>query len=349
MPDELVSDELVPVIDISGWTTGDPDERRRIVEAVDAACRRVGFLQIIGHGVPQPIIDAMVAAADAFFALPEPTKMVTTSPLAEINRGYAALGSESLTYSLGVDTPPDLFEAFNIGPEHVDETNPAMDPNIWPEDLPEMAAAWTPYFEEVASLVRRLTAIFAVALGLDEAFFEAKTDHSTDTLRVIRYERQPGSPDPLPGQARMGAHTDYGIVTALLADPVPGLEIVGPDGQWHSVVPVEGAYLVNLGDLLAQWTNDRWRSTLHRVVPPPVGESSPALRRAAAFFHDGNYDALVEVLPTCCSSDNPPKYPPVLAGEHLMAKLTAPRNRVESTATDFTGDRRGAVTSPTID
>ena len=162
-------------------------------------------------------------------------------------------------------------------------------------------------------------------------------------MRTIRYERQPGSPDPLPGQARMGAHTDYGIVTVLYADPVAGLEIVGPDGEWHGVVREPGAFLVNLGDLLAQWTNDRWRSTLHRVVPPPVGNSTPALRRSTAFFHDGNYDALVEVLGTCVSDDEPARYEPVLAGDHLMAKVTAPRSRVASTATDFAGDRLDAV------
>jgi isopenicillin N synthase-like dioxygenase len=131
----------------------------------------------------------------------------------------------------------------------------------------------------------------------------------------------------------------------LYADPVPGLEILGPDGEWHGVVPLPGAYLVNLGDLLAEWTNDRWRSTLHRVAPPPAGEGSSALRRSAAFFHDGNYDALVEVLATCCSDEDPPRYPPVLAGDHLMAKLTAPRTRVASTAADTTGERLGAVTS----
>jgi isopenicillin N synthase-like dioxygenase len=348
---------IVPVIDISSWSTGGSAERARLASEVDRACRDVGFLQIVGHGVPRATIDAMLAGADALFALPQEVKLAMTSPAAEINRGYAALGTESLTYSLGVDAPPDLFEAFNIGPEPVDESDPAIAAerhrifaaNIWPDagldaGLDDLRDAWLAYFAEVAGLARRLTSIFAVALDLDEDFFVDKTDHSTDTLRVIRYERQPGSPDPLPGQVRMGAHTDYGIVTVLYADAVPGLEIVGPDGGWHRVVPVEGAFLVNLGDLLAQWTNDRWRSTLHRVSPPPGDDRSPALRRSAAFFHDGNYDALVEVLETCCSPENPARYEPILAGDHLMAKLTAPRNQVASTATDFAGDRLGAVT-----
>ena len=171
-------------------------------------------------------------------------------------------------------------------------------------------------------------------------FFEDKTDHSTDTLRVNYYERQPGEPDPVAGQQRMGAHTDYGILTVLYADPVPGLQIVGPDGDWTDVQPEAGAFLVNLGDLLAEWTNDRWRSTLHRVVPPPRATAGPARRRSVAFFHDGNYDTLVECLDTCRAEDNPPRYPPVKAGEHLKAKLHGPRNLAASDAVSTIGERR---------
>jgi isopenicillin N synthase-like dioxygenase len=141
----------------------------------------------------------------------------------------------------------------------------------------------------------------------------------------------------------MGAHTDYGIVTVLYADAVPGLQIVGPDGRWHDVVPVEGALLVNLGDLTAQWTNDRWRSTLHRVVPPPADGSGHTRRRSLAFFLDGNYDAVVECVPTCATPDRPARYPAVVAGEHLVAKLLGPRTLERSTATDTLGDRRRAV------
>jgi isopenicillin N synthase-like dioxygenase len=186
----------------------------------------------------------------------------------------------------------------------------------------------------------------AVALGLDVRFFEATTDHSTETLRVNYYARAPGDPEPVTGQQRMGAHTDYGIVTVLHADRVPGLEIVGPDGRWHGVAPPEGAFLVNLGDLLAEWTNDRWRSTLHRVVPPPPSITGAAVRRSMAFFHDGNYDAVIECLPTCCSEDDPPRYAPVVAGEHLMAKQHGPRTLTASEADSTAGARVDDVTRP---
>jgi len=331
--------DLVPVVDLAA-----PDAPGR----VDAACRSVGFMSVVGHGVPERTIEAMLAATDAFFALPLDDKLRYRSSSAQVNRGYAAKGTEGLAYSLGLDgRPPDLFEAFNIGPEHRPGLIPADRPefaaNIWPERPADLRNALVAYFAAVAALARRITSVMALALGLDVMFFDDKTDHSTETLRVNHYERRPGDPGPVAGQQRMGAHTDYGIVTVLYADRVPGLEIVGPDGEWHGVVPPEGAFLVNLGDLLAEWTNDRWRSTLHRVVPPTTSVTGTAVRRSVAFFHDGNYDAFIECLPTCCSESDPPRYPPVVAGEHLMAKLLGPRTLTASDAVSTAGTRMHAA------
>jgi len=331
--------DLVPVVDL---------EADDAVQQIDQACRSIGFLSVVGHGVQRPVIDRMLEETARYFALPLEEKLALRPPRPDVDRGYAAKGSEGLVYSLGVDgVPPDLFEAFNIGPDCWPAGDPVYEaerdrifaPNLWPARPTGLRPALVDYFEAVRALAHRLTGLFALALGLDAQFFEDKTDHSTDTMRVNHYERSPGEPDPLAGQLRMGAHTDYGIVTVLYADAVPGLQIVGPDGEWHGVVPAEGAFLVNLGDLLAEWTNDRWRSTLHRVVPPDPSTTGAARRRSVAFFHDGNYDALVECLPTCQSPENPPKYPPMTAGEHLMAKLLGPRTLTVSEAVSTAGDR----------
>jgi isopenicillin N synthase-like dioxygenase len=335
----------VPHVDISGWRNGD---RKAIAAAVDDACRRIGFLQITGHGIPDAIIDDMLDATDRFFALPLDTKRRATPEHQGINRGYAALGTEALAYSLGVEAArPDLFEAFNIGLEDVDRSDPfyAADPhgffaqNVWPTDPGSLRPALLAYFDEAHRVARTLIEVFGDALGLGADWFAPFTDRSTLTMRVNHYERRADDPQAEPGQMRMGAHTDYGIVTVLYADNVPGLEIVGPDGEWHGVVPRPGALLVNLGDLTAQWTNDRWRSTLHRVVPPPPDAAGAARRRSVAFFFDANYDAVVECLPTCRSDTHPPRYSPVVAGEHLMAKVLGPRTLTPSNAADTAGDR----------
>jgi isopenicillin N synthase-like dioxygenase len=169
-----------------------------------------------------------------------------------------------------------------------------------------------------------MTEIFAVALDLAESYFDSFTDHSLDVLRMVNYQLPSAELALSPDQLGMGAHTDYGIVTVLWADPVPGLEILDRQGRWQAVQPADGALLVNLGDLLARWTNDRWVSTMHRVAPPCLdGRLVP--RRSAAYFHDGNIDAIIECLPSCTDADRPALYDPVTVRDHLAAKLAGSR------------------------
>lgn len=335
---------LVPTIDLARWRAGHHDV---VAAELDTACCEIGFFQVINHGVDPAVTDAMLRATERFFALSPEVKLRTRPPALEVNRGYAARGVEGLAYSVGIARPADLFEAFNIGPDDVDISNPAIAverhrlfaANIWPPEVAALRPALVNHFAAARGVADTLLDIAALALGMPDRWFSAFTTHSTDTLRVNHYETQPGDPDPEPGQVGMGEHTDYGIVTVLYADAVPGLQIVGPDGRWHEVVPAPGALLVNLGDLMAQWTNDRWRSTLHRVLPPQRQPSTVNRRRSAAFFHDGNHDALIECLPTCRSADRPQRYQPVLAGDHLMGKLLGPRTLTASTAADTTGGR----------
>jgi isopenicillin N synthase-like dioxygenase len=324
------------VLNVPRISLADPNAAAQI----DAAASRIGFFQIADHDVPVNVIDDMRSATEAFFALPLNEKLLYGPPSPDVNRGYAAKGTEGLSYSLGVESPPDLFEAFNLGPDDFDETKLWANTlffarNIWPASA-EFKRAIANYYAHVESLARRLTQLFAEALKLSPDHFDTYTDHSTDTLRINHYQRGVDDTNPSPGQLGMGPHTDYGIVTVLYADQVPGLQI-RLDNQWHDVMPEPGCFLVNLGDLTAQWTNDRWRSTLHRVLPPEPGQQ----RRSVAFFHDGNYDALVECLPTCTSPDNPPKYAPIRAGEHLMAKLVGPRTlQASNVRLDTSADRR---------
>jgi isopenicillin N synthase-like dioxygenase len=324
---------LIPAIDLQGWRGGAAG-RMRVARDMNRACSEFGFFELVGHGMPDRVIESMRAATAHFFALPDADKRRLVPPHADVNRGYAPMASEALSHSLGVEAAArDLFEAFNIGPDQV-PNDPYyalapyhfFAPNLWPERMPELRAALTAYFREAVTVALTLTDIFAAALQLPDAWFRRFVDRSTLTMRVNHYQRTAGAPDPLPGQMRMGAHTDYGIVTVLYSDAVYGLQIVGPDGQWLDVIPRPGALLVNLGDLTARWTNDRWRSTLHRVVPPPADIPGSFTRRSVALFLDGNYDAVIECLSTCSSPEHPAKYAPVIAGDHLMAKFRAPRS-----------------------
>ena len=343
MTSTSIDTDLVRTVDISGWFGDDPAARAAVVAAVDAECRRIGFLRISGHRIPDELIERMFATTTAFFDQPEDVKAAYTLEDKARNRGYASYGSEALAYSLGVDAKPDMFEAFNCGTEVDDYRDPyfaaerhrMFSDNVWPTEPANMKDVWVEYFHACFALSHELMRLFAVALDMPTDYLYERSSRAPDVMRANNYQRRSEHADPEPGQMRMGAHTDYGACTILAADPVPGLQILGPDNEWHDVLPEPGTLLVNLGDLLADWTNDRWRSTLHRVVPPPLS-SGASRRRSIAFFHEADYDALVTVLPTCTSEDNPARYTPVTAGEHLMNKLMGPRTLQKSRA-DQTG------------
>ena len=318
---------------------------------IDAACRNVGFFQVVEHGIPESTVASAFQAADSFFGQPLHEKMRWTSPSPEIERGYSARGTEGLSYSLGLDDrPPDLFEAFTMARDEYPADDPVFrdsrhhffEPNIWPDGPTGFRAALCAYYLEVQALAHRLTTMFATALGMPSDFFEAHTAHSMDTLRINYFEGSPGE-EPLPGQFGIGPHTDYGILTVLLADQTPGLQVVTSDGTWRDVVPVPHGLVVNISDMLAQWTNDHWRSTLHRVLPIRANVGGTVRRRSLPFFHEGDFDSVVECLPTCCSADEPALYPTVVLGEHVMAKVLSGHLLEVADAGSTIGDRIGAV------
>jgi isopenicillin N synthase-like dioxygenase len=320
----------VPMIDISSFRMpyADPPARSEVVRRVDEAARTVGFMQITGHGIPESTLSDFTRATDDFFALDAAAKAKYRCPPG-INRGYTPPKAESLANSLGLASAADLFEAINVGSSAADFPGLGLPedvyaPNVYPAEVPGFEAAVTAWFEAAGRVARTMVRIFGVALGGREDYFERYTDHSIDVLRMNNYRLPAAGAELEPGQLGMGAHTDYGIVTVLWADQVPGLEIHCADGNWHPVLPADGALLVNLGDATARWTNEEWVSTLHRVAPPRVG-GTLVPRRSAAYFHDGNVDAVIEPLPGCVSAANPARYEPVTVGEHLAAKLAGSR------------------------
>ena len=329
-----MSDGTVAPVDLTGWYSGDERDRDGVAAAVDAACSGSGFLSVTGHGIPQALMADMLDTSAAFFDLPAPVKLGYRPDDLELNRGYVPEGTEALSYSLGVESPPDLYEAFIVGREVPPdgESDEALRtyfaPNLWPTEMPrlrEVALSWWDACEELGFT---LVDIFARALDLPHGWFRPFLDRSISVMRANNYQRRGASPVPVEGQLRMGAHSDYGCATILLADRVPGLQVADTAGGWHDVLPAPGALLVNLGDLLAEWTNDRWRSTLHRVVPAPADVEGDFRRRSVAWFQQPNHDARIEVIPSCQSEANPPRYRPTTSGEHMLAKLAGPRDRL---------------------
>ena len=188
---------------------------------------------------------------------------------------------------------------------------------MWPADLPELRPAWEAYFRALTEVAEQLMSVMALALELPADYFDSLIDRPITSMRAINYpalaDAAPGAP---PGALRAGGHSDYGTLTILRTDDVAGLEIQQPDGSWSAVASEPDSFVVNLGDSIAQWTNDRWRSTVHRVAL-----TSPAQRQSFAFFHMANWDATIECLPTCLEPGEAPRHAPVEAGPWLMSKF----------------------------
>jgi isopenicillin N synthase-like dioxygenase len=245
----------VPVVDISA----DPGA---VGADLDEICRTVGFFQVTGHGVPGDVSEPAWTLATRFFDLPLEDKLSVARPTPDYPYGYIPVAGESLSQSMAGAAPPDLKEVFNIGPPRPaahefagpDEAW-AYSPNLWPAALPGLRPAWTAYYDAMRDLGDRLMSLFARGLGLPPGFFAGYTGQGANALRAINYPARDA--DPLPGQLRAGPHTDYGTLTILRQDAVGGLEVLDPGGAWTGVEPVPGAFVINIGDLMARWTNDR--------------------------------------------------------------------------------------------
>ncbi|MGZ4792400.1 MAG: isopenicillin N synthase family dioxygenase [Ilumatobacteraceae bacterium] len=311
----------IPVIDL-----GDPRATTRIAQA----CEETGFLVVTDHDVDPTVLDDAWVRATDFFDLAVADKMAVAMPYPGYPYGYAPMKGERLAASLGAETPPDLKETFSMGPIDVpahladrETADPAevfvYEPTPWPSALPEFRPAMEAYYTAMAGFVARIMALFAEALELPSGFFDSRIDRHTSALRVLDYPAV--TEPPRPGQLRAGAHTDYGTVTVLRADAAPGgLEVLVAD-RWTAVPLVPDSLIINLGDAMARWTNDRWRSTLHRVVTPPAEVGPRSRRQSMAFFHNANWDAVIECIPSCLAAGDSPRYLPVTAGEHLMSKF----------------------------
>jgi len=327
---QIGSDAAVaPVIDIAPFFTGGRAQRAEVARQFGAACEHTGFLMVTGHGVAAGVTQRMLESCRAFFDQPEDEKR-RLCPAIENGPGYRPIASHSLARTLDAIAPGDLNEGYLISPLIDDRRLPAeyvgsaegakwFRPNVWPSVPADFREAWIAYYQTMASLASTLMHISALALDVPETYFDERIDKHTSQLSARRYPPVDG--ETLPNQQRAGAHSDYGAITILWKDAgADSLQVIGKRGDWEDVVPVADCFIINIGDLLAQWTNDRWVSTLHRVVAPRDPAARARSRYSLPFFFKPNYDALIEPIPSCVGAGRPAKYAPMLAGEHMARK-----------------------------
>ena len=304
----------IPLVDLGPLVDGAPGAARTVARAVGRHAAEVGFFYVRNHGVSQALIDGLLAAGRRFFALPDERKMEIR--VNALHRGYVNPGQAILS----ARAKPDYKESFVWGLElpgddpDVRAGKALMGPNQWPADVPELAASVDRYFKAI--MQRGLTLLRAVAVSLDlpESFFAERYQKPLARGAVLHY---PPQPDWM-GEDQFGssAHTDYGCVTLLWQDPVGGLQVRNKAGQWIAAPPVPGTFVVNLGDFMARWTNDRFASTPHRVV-----NRSGVERYSIPVFLDPDHDTVVECLASCQGPGNPPRYPSTTCGEYIKGRF----------------------------
>lgn len=310
-----VETSALPVVDISGLRTDEPEARAAVGRALRAACVDKGFFYVSGHGIEPALLEAAFAEARTFFALPAQEKQRVAMTKDNYGRGYEDVGGQTLE----AGAPPDLKEGYYLGRDsRSDGTVPEGDagvgfgPNLWPA-RPEFREVLTEYHRRMTEVATLLMDGLALSLGLPEDWFRDFCAEPTPTLRILHYPPQP--PNPRPGEKGAGAHTDWGGITLLAQDENGGLQVLDEHEGWIHAAPIAGTFVVNLGDLMARWTNDLYRSTLHRVV-----NTSGAERYSMPFFFSGRPDAEVTTIPTCRRPGEADRYPPTTPARHTRER-----------------------------
>lgn len=309
-----MSISALPLIDISGLRSHDPVDQHLVAEQLRQACEQRGFFYITGHGIDPALISSLFAASQRFFDLPMTEKLAVDKKLSRCNRGYEPLRAQTLESG----APPDLKESFYAGAEVAANDARVLagrfntGPNQWPETLPDFRAVMQNYYQAAYDLGATIVRGLALSLGVPVSHFDGYLKEAAATLRLLHYPPQPANPEP--GEKGCGEHTDFGGVTLLLQDEAGGLQVWDKNlGSWIDAPPVPGAFVVNIGDLFARWTNDRYVSTLHRVINVSGRE-----RYSVPFFFTGNPLHKVECIPTCLDEGELPRYPAVTVEQHQI-------------------------------
>jgi isopenicillin N synthase-like dioxygenase len=312
-PATMIAD-AIPLIDVAGHLGGDAESSRKAATQLRWAFENVGFYYLSGHGVPPGLIDRTYEAAARFHAQPMAKKLALK--VNEHNIGYLPISNAASPQAAAQGRKPSQNEAYFLRRERAPD-DPAVIAsrrfhglNQWPDDLPGFRETTLEYMRTLEALCRKLVPLYALALDLPADFFNACFGEPHMILRMSRYPVIASEDETV---ASLVPHTDSGFMTLLPPNWVPGLSILLPSGRWIDAPGIGGAFVVNGGDILHRWTNERFLSTPHRVR-----NISGQVRYAIPFFCDPDHDTMIVCLPSCCSADNPAKYPPIRFGDYAL-------------------------------
>jgi isopenicillin N synthase-like dioxygenase len=316
--------EQVPVVDFRPFREGTEAQRRQVALDLGNAFRNMGFAYLAGHGVSQRLIDATFADSRAFFSLPREKKAEVAVEKSPCDRGWFDIGMENLDPDKQEEG--DLKEGYRIGndlsPDHplVRQGIPFHGPNQWPDGVPGFRDTLEEYFAALLDLGKQVTHAVALSLEVPEDYFDAWFTTPMVIMSPLYYPPQEGANGKEINESRIGAgaHSDYGCLALLAQDDKGGLQVRNTAGRWIGAKPIPGTFVVNVGDMLARWTNDLFPATLHRVI-----NTSGVERQSIPFFYEPSYDAPVEAIDTCLAEGEQPRYAPTTAIAHLQERFGA--------------------------
>lgn len=303
----------LPIIDLEADATHDEQWGKRVGDAIQAAFTNDGFLYLVNHGISKETFAAVREASLSFFTLPKEQKLsVATS---KIHRGYHALGGALMDGA----TKPDQKEFFQLGLDLPDNDpdvvagQPLRGANQWPTDLPQFKAVMEDYYKQIGQVGDTLLTAVAWSLGISPDFFSDKYRKPLQRTQTIYYPA--ADFDKSEDAFGVAPHSDYGCITLLYQDHVGGLLVLNRQGDWIEAPPIEGALVVNVGDLLERWSNGQFVSTKHAVK-----NHSGKERVSVATFYDPSFDAVVSPLDLGVSAADC-QFEPILAGEHIQGRI----------------------------
>ncbi len=314
---QVLFDE-VPSLDLADFTSGDPEKKRAFVENLGEAYNNIGFVSIKNHGLTQELQNQLYAAIKRFFAEPDAIKQSYEKPELAGQRGYIGKGKE---HAKGRSTG-DLKEFYHIGQE-VTDNDPIKNEypdNIWPNEVPEFKETALASYRTIEAAGRTMLKAIALYLKLDEDYFEPKVKNGNSILRPIHYFPIE-NPEAIPADAvRAAEHGDINLITLLMGASADGLQVLRRDGKWIPITALPDQLVVNVGDMLARLTNDKLKSTIHRVVNPPR-ELMHTSRYSIPFFMHPRSEMDLTCLESCVDANHPKKYDDMTAGAFLHQRL----------------------------
>ncbi|KIW45448.1 uncharacterized protein PV06_03840 [Exophiala oligosperma] len=340
-PREARNDEI-PLIDIGRIYSDDLEDRKSLAREIKHAAENTGFFYIKNHGIPESAIDGALKASKSFFAQPEDEKQLVSKSKGKYYNGYSGNGTAMASPTEGLDYRESFSWRYEpqYDPDPKDPANVPAEvlPYIRGEDyvwqgtshLPGFKPGCITYWQECVKLARRLVRIFALALDLPETYFDGVTTYPGSDGVFNYYPAMTAEQASDSRDVGLGSHTDLQCFTLLWQDMNGGLQVLNKDGQWIKASPVRDTFVVNIGDYLMRLTNDRLKSTVHRVF-----NRSTVDRYSMPFFFGFNFNEKCGVLPSCTDENNPPKYEPISCADwcQLRFQQTDVEGKAATTAT----------------